>query len=211
VSTDATQDRQAEFVYPQDETLTRSEGLTPSQTVGPFFHDALPYDLGPRLAGPERGGAVRLSGRVFDGEGTPLPDAMLEIWQADESGRFVDQPGIYAEPAADGFRGFGRCATDAEGRYEFHTVKPAGVPTVDGQAQAPHIAVSVFARGMLRRVVTRVYFDDEAAANATDPLLSAVDEDRRGTLVASKSDDGYRFDVRIQGADETVFLDVFAR
>jgi protocatechuate 3,4-dioxygenase, alpha subunit len=203
--------QRAEFVYPQDESLSRSEGVTPSQTVGPFFHYALPYDFGPRLAGPGRTGAIRLSGHVLDGEGAPVPDALLEVWQADESGQLTDRPGIYTESTGDGFRGFGRCATDADGRYEFRTVKPAAVPTVDGQAQAPHIAMSVFARGMLRRVVTRVYFDDEAAANATDPLLSAVDEDRRDTLVASKAEDGYRFDVRIQGADETVFLDVFAR
>jgi protocatechuate 3,4-dioxygenase, alpha subunit len=210
---DVTQDanEQAEFVYRQDESLTRSEGVTPSQTVGPFFHYALPYDFGPRLAGPGRPTAVRLSGRVLDGEGAAVPDALLEIWQADESGWLPDRPGIYTEATGDGFRGFGRCTTDAAGHYEFRTVKPAGVPTVDGQAQAPHIAMSVFARGMLRRVVTRVYFDDETAANATDPLLSAVDEERRATLVASKAEDGYRFDVRIQGADETVFLDVFAR
>jgi protocatechuate 3,4-dioxygenase, alpha subunit len=203
--------RRAEFVYPQDETLSRSEGVTPSQTVGPFFHYALPYDVGPRLVGPGRAGRIRLSGVVLDGQGAAVPDAMLEVWQADESGRFTDRPGIFTEPVGDGFRGFGRCATDADGRYEFHTVKPAGVPTVDGRAQAPHIAMSVFGRGMLRRVVTRVYFADEAEANAADPLLSAVDADRRGTLVASEAEDGYRFDVRIQGADETVFLDVFAR
>lgn len=188
-----------------------SPGPTPSQTVGPFFHDALPYPAGPAVAGASRPGAFTLHGHVYDGAGDPIPDAMVEVWQADEHGRFVDRPGIYEAPAPDGFRGFGRCATDPDGHFAFTTVKPAGVPTADGESQAPHLAVSVFARGMLRRVVTRVYFDDEAAANETDPLLSAVDPARRGTLVAARDESGYRFDVRLQGADETVFLDVFGR
>lgn len=199
------------FDYPQDDTLTALPGLTPSQTVGPFFHDALPYEHGPVVAGPDRAGAFALSGRVLDGEGAPVPDALVEIWQADETGTFVAEPGIYREVTGTGFRGFGRCPTDTEGRYALRTVKPGPVPTLDGAAQAPHIAMSVFARGMLRRVVTRVYFDDEAAANAADPLLASVEETRRATLVATRDGDGYRFDVHIQGADETVFLDVFAR
>ncbi len=119
-------------------------------------------------------------------------------------------PGIYAAPAADGFRGFGRAATDEDGHYSFTTVKPAGVLTQDGAAQAPHIAMSVFARGMLRRVVTRVYFDDEAEANASDPLLTSVEASRVPTLVAVSESGGYRFDVRLQGDGETVFLDVSA-
>lgn len=191
---------------------TRSQtapGLTPSQTVGPFFHYALPYDAGPRLVAEGSDGVVRLSGVVLDGEGAPIPDALVEIWQAGPDGIFPEQPGVYDEPTA--FRGFGRCATDAGGGYEFVTLKPAGVPTVDGTAQAPHIAMSVFARGMLRRVVTRVYFDDEAGANASDPLLQELPADRAETLVAARTDGGYRFDVRIQGDHETVFLDVFAR
>jgi protocatechuate 3,4-dioxygenase alpha subunit len=199
------------FVYPQDDTLTRSEGPTPSQTVGPFFHDALPYDFGPHVAGPDRAGRIRLAGRVLDGAGAPVTDAMVEIWQADESGRFVDRPGIYEESSGEGFRGVGRCPTDDDGRYGFHTVKPGTVPTVDGRPQAPHIAMSVFGRGMLRRVVTRVYFDDEPSANHTDPLLRSVADARRTTLVATSTDDGYGFDVHIQGDQETVFLDVFAR
>lgn len=200
-----------DFTYQQDDSLTRSEGSTPSQTVGPFFHDALPYPNGPRVVGPDRAGGIRVAGQVTDGDGMPVSDALLEIWQADESGRFVEAPGIYEEATGDTFRGFGRCATDDEGRYEFLTVKPAAVRTVDGLEQAPHIAMSVFARGMLRRAVTRVYFDDEPRANASDPLLSSVEAIRRSTLIATSSKDGYRFDVRIQGDDETVFLDVFAR
>jgi protocatechuate 3,4-dioxygenase alpha subunit len=184
-------------------------GLTPSQTVGPFFHYALPYDAGPRLVPEDAPDAIRLSGAVLDGEGRPVPDALVEIWQAGPDGKFCAHPGLYDEPTA--FRGFGRCGTDADGGYHFRTLKPAGVPTVDGTPQAPHIAMSVFARGMLRRLVTRVYFDDEAPANAADPLLTGLDPARAATLVACGVDDGYRFDVRMQGEQETVFLDVFAR
>ena len=190
--------------------VAASPGPTPSQTVGPFFHYALPYDAGPHVAGPDRPGAFRLSGRVLDGQGTGVGDALVETWQADEHGRFIAEPGIYAEVSATGFRGFGRCATDGDGRFELRTVKPGPVPTAGGQRQAPHIALSVFARGMLNRVVTRVYFADEPDANAADPLLASLDVARRQSLVATPTDDGYRFDVHLQGDDETVFLDVFA-
>lgn len=196
------------FVYPVTD-VTASEGVTPSQTVGPFFHYALPYNNGSQVAGAARAGVFRLWGRVLDGDGTPIPDSLVEIWQSDEQGSFVEEPGIFEHPTDNGFRGFGRSATDVEGLYEFFTVKPGTVPTASGLGQAPHIAMSVFARGMLRRVVTRVYFDDEP--NQSDPLLASVEEARRPTLVASRVDDGYRFDVHIQGDDETVFLDVFER
>jgi protocatechuate 3,4-dioxygenase, alpha subunit len=195
-----------EFIYEVTD-VPASQGVTPWQTVGPFFHFALPYDEGSAVVGASREGAVRLHGYVYDGEGNGLPDALLEIWQADESGSFVDEPGIFTAPADDGFRGFGRAATDEDGHYTFRTVKPAGVPTQDGAMQAPHIAVSVFARGMLRRAVTRVYFDD-SPENESDPLLSSLDEARAATLVAVWYEGGYRFDVRLQGDDETVFLDV---
>jgi protocatechuate 3,4-dioxygenase, alpha subunit len=184
-------------------------GLTPSQTVGPFFHYALPYDAGPRLVPEDTPDAVWLSGSVLDGDGHPVPDSLVEIWQAGPDGKFCEHPGLYDEPTQ--FRGFGRCDTDAEGVYRFRTLKPAGVPTLDGNPQAPHIAMSVFARGMLRRLVTRVYFDDEAQANAADPLLSGLDPARAATMVARGVEGGYRFDVRMQGEQETVFLDVFAR
>ena len=197
------------YSYEQHDDVIASDGPTPSQTVGPFFHDALPYDGGPRLAGVDRAGAITLSGRVLDGEGTPIPDALVEIWQADEQGR-LESDGVHGEVAAGGFRGFGRCATDVDGGYAFRTVKPGAVATVDGRRQAPYVAMSVFARGLLQRVVTRVYFDDEPTANAADPLLAAVAPDRRSTLIATGVDGGYRFDVRVQGVDETVFLDVLA-
>lgn len=200
----------SEYTYEVSD-VAASPGVTPHQTVGPFFHFALPYDDGPRVAGPDRPGVLRLTGRVLDGDGTGIGDALVEVWQADEHGRFATGPGIYEGVPDDGFRGFGRCPTDEDGTFTFHTVKPAGVPTSDGVPQAPHIAMSVFARGMLRRAVTRVYFDDEPEANAADPLVSAVDEARRATLMAAPTGDGYRFDVHLQGDDETVFLDVFAR
>ena len=197
-----------EYIYEVTDVPV-SEGPTPWQTVGPFFHYALPYADGSSVAGHSRPGALTLHGRVYDGEGTGLPDALVEIWQADEQGSFVDDPGILEAPAPDGFRGFGRCPTDEDGHYTFTTVRPAGVPTEDGAAQAPHVAMSVFARGMLRRVVTRVYFED-SPENDSDPLLSEVGPSRSATLVATRDEGGYRFDVRLQGADETVFLDVSA-
>lgn len=198
------------FTYPVND-VEASSGLTPSQTVGPFFHYALPYETGPYVAGPDHPGAIVLSGRVLDGQGDPVPDSLVEIWQADEQGRFVEEPGVYADVTGGGFRGFGRCPTDQDGRYHFRTVRPGSVPTTDGTPQAPHIAMSVLARGMLRRVVTRVYFPDEPEANAADPLLGFLDEARRPTLLATDHGSGYRFDVHLQGDDETVFLDVFAR
>jgi protocatechuate 3,4-dioxygenase alpha subunit len=194
-----------EPTYPVS-TVPASPGVTPSQTVGPFFHAALPYESGSSVVGTSRPGAVTLHGRVYDGQGDPVPDALVEVWQADESGAFATEPGILSAPAADGFRGFGRCPTDPEGRYAFTTVRPGAVPTLDGTPQAPHVAMSVFARGMLRRVVTRVYFE-----TADDPLLSSLPDDRAATLVAVAEDGGYRFDVHLQGPHETVFLDVFAR
>jgi protocatechuate 3,4-dioxygenase, alpha subunit len=198
-----------EFIYEVTDVPV-SEGVTPWQTVGPFFHYALPYDDGSLVAGESREGVFTLHGYVYDGQGDPIPDSLVEIWQADESGDFVSSPGIFEAPPADGFRGFGRSATDTDGHYWFRTVKPAAVPTAEGAAQAPHIAMSMFARGMLRRVVTRVYFDDESAANESDPLLSSLDATESTTLVAKADAEGYRFDIRLQGADQTVFLDVAA-
>lgn len=182
--------------------------VAPSQTVGPFFGYALPYAQGPYVTAPDFPGAFILHGRVLDGNSDPVPDALVEVWQADPAGDLSRRPGIYQHPR--GFRGFGRCGTDDEGRYWFRTVRPGPVPTGDGQEQAPHVGVTVFARGLLRQLVTRIYFPDEVAANATDPLLSRVGEDRRGTLVADPDGDGgFVFDIHLQGDKETVFLDVF--
>jgi protocatechuate 3,4-dioxygenase alpha subunit len=163
---------------------------TPSQTVGPYFSIGLPWPDGPEVV-PD--GDVWIRGVVLDGEREPIPDALVETWQADPSGRYE----------VEGFRGFGRCPTAADGSYAIRTVKPGAV---DGQA--PHIAVSVFARGLLDRVVTRIYFPEDAEAHAADPVLSGLDEQARATLVAVREEGGYRFDVRLQGPDETVFFSV---
>ena len=166
---------------------------TPSQTVGQYFSIGLPWEDGPDVVPAGTEGAIWLRGRVLDGEREPIPDALIETWQADPEGR-------YETP---GFRGFGRCPTDETGAWAIRTVKPGAAG-----GQAPHIAVSVFARGLLHRVVTRIYFPDEAEANAIDPVLAALDETARATLVAVQEADGYRFDVRLQGPDETVFFAV---
>lgn len=195
-----------DYVYEVTD-LPASPGPTPWQTVGPFFHGALVYAAGPQVAGAERPGALTLRGHVYDGQGDSVPDALVEVWQPDESGAFVAEPRIYEPPTADGFRGFGRCPTDEDGNYAFTTVRPGGVPADDGADPAPYLAMSVLARGMLRRAVTRVYFDD-APQNAADPLLAGLGADRAATLVATSEPGGYLFEVRLHGADETVFLDV---
>jgi protocatechuate 3,4-dioxygenase alpha subunit len=178
-------------------------GATPSQTVGPFFAFGLPYPDGPRVVPEWRADAIRLRGRVTDGEGAPVPDAMIEIMQADTAGRIPRAVGALRRDGAD-FSGFGRCDTDPAGNYWFTTLRPGQV----GGA-APYIAMLVFARGLLKPVATRVYLPEEQAANTADPLLSAVPTDRRGTLVAVAEGNGsYRFDIRLQGAGETVFLAV---
>jgi protocatechuate 3,4-dioxygenase alpha subunit len=180
---------------------------TPSQTVGPFFALGLPWPDGPNVVSESTQGSFWLRGAVLDGEGTPVPDSMVETWQADPDGRFdhPDDP----RGAGAGFRGFGRSCADPDGRYAILTVKPGMVPAADGTPQAPHIDVSVFARGLLKRVITRIYFADEASANAEDPVLSRIpDPDARSTLIAEATDDGYRFDIRLQGERETVFFEL---
>lgn len=185
-------------------------GVTPSQTVGPFLAIALPWADGPEVVPIATPGAVRVSGRLYDGNGDVVQDGLVETWQADAAGRFAhpDDPRGAAAGTPSGFRGFGRCPTDDDGGWHVVTVKPGAVPTADGRPQAPHIDVSVFARGLLDRVVTRIYFPDEQAANAADPVLSAVDASRRHTLVATRDGDAVRFDIHLQGPDETVFFDL---
>jgi protocatechuate 3,4-dioxygenase alpha subunit len=182
--------------------------LTPSQTVGPYFSIGLTWEDGPFAVGEDTPGALRLRGRVTDGDGEPVRDAMVESWQADPEGRFAHPEDPRGPATTPGFRGFARAATNADGEWEIVTVKPGAVPGPGGAPQAPHIDLSVFARGLLNRVVTRVYFADEAEANAADPVLAGVPEGRRPTLVAEPAPGGYRFDVRLQGADETVFFAV---
>jgi protocatechuate 3,4-dioxygenase alpha subunit len=178
---------------------------TPSQTVGPFFEYALPYEGGARLVSPADPDAIRIVGAMIDGDGRPVDDALVEIWQANRHGRYRHPEDTREKlPLEDGFAGFGRCATDAEGRFEFLTVKPGAA---DGQA--PHIAVCVFARGLLRHLYTRIYFPDEAAANAADPLLASIGDPRlRSTLIARALDGVLAFDIHLQGERQTAFLDV---
>ena len=159
---------------------------TPSQTVGPFFHDALAYEGGDHVVGADDPDAICIEGRVLDGAGDPVPDALLETWQANHAGRYAHSEDSRREPPLEaGFSGFGRVATDDEGRFALVTVKPGAVPGPGGAMQAPHIDVSVFARGLLQRLVTRVYFPDEPDANAADPVLGSIRDAReRATLIA---------------------------
>ncbi len=181
---------------------------TPSATVGPYLSIGLTWDDGPYAVAPDAPGAVWIRGTVYDGRDDPVLDAMVETWQADPDGRF-DHPDDPRGPSSyPGFRGFARAQTAGDGRFGICTLKPGRVPDGDGGLQAPHIDVSVFARGLLDRVVTRIYFEDEAEANAEDPVLRSLPEDRRATLLARRTDDGYRFDVHLQGDRETVFFDV---
>ncbi len=177
-------------------------GLTPSQTVGPFLSIGLHWDDGPHAVPDGTAGAVRIGGVLLDGAGDPVGDGVVETWQADADGAFAPRPG---------FRGLARSLTGADGTWEVLTVMPAPLPTPDGEVEAPHLDVSVFARGLLDRLVTRVYFPDQSA-NDTDPVLRAVPPSRRGTLVARAVPGGYRFDIRLQGhqggGDETVFFDL---
>ena len=179
--------------------------VTPSQTVGPFLSLGLTWERG-RFVVPEGApGAVTISGTVFDAAGEPVADGLVETWQADPDGRFdhPDDPRGAVAPAVDGFLGFGRCATDERGRYEIVTVPPGPL----GDGQAPHLDVSVFARGLLDRVVTRIYLPGPAAAHAADPVLSALPPERAATLVAHEDGPGaLRFDVRLGGDHETVFF-----
>ena len=182
--------------------------LTPSQTVGPFFGILAPARGRVRLRSDGCAGVpIEVAGCVRDGTGRAVPDALLEIWQADAAGR-CRHPEDPRRGAADpSFAGFGRVHTDDAGRFAVETVKPGRVPG-PGRLQAPHLLVGLFARGLLTRLVTRIYFDDEPS-NAGDPILARVPPDRRPTLVAaSQGGRSYRFDVALQGPDETVFFDV---
>jgi protocatechuate 3,4-dioxygenase alpha subunit len=184
-----------------------SFATTPSQTVGPYFAIGLPFDAGPHAVVPGTAGAFTISGTVYDGAGEPVPDNLIETWQPDPEGRFADLHGHGGPSRLEGFRGFARSGyEDGDGSWEILTVKPGALPDPSGVLQAPHIAVSVFARGMLQRCVTRIYFADEPEANAADPVLSSVPEDRRHTLLAHLAGGAYRFDIRLQGTAETVFF-----
>ena len=188
-----------------------STGPTPSQTIGPFFHDALTGEDRFELVPPDHPEAVRIEGVVYDGAGDLVPDAMVEIWQANRAGRYNDPTDARDDLPLDPetFSGFGRSATDSGGEFSFVTVKPGPVPGPDGSLQAPHVMVSVFARGLLKRLVTRIYFPDEGEANAQDPVLSAIgDPELRETLVAHDRGDALRFDIHLQGENQTAFFEL---
>jgi protocatechuate 3,4-dioxygenase alpha subunit len=174
---------------------------TPGQTVGPFYGYALPYPGDNELVRPGHRDAIRLHGTVYDGAGNPVPDALLEIWQAGPDGQVPQAEGSLRR---DGwtFTGFGRTAVDDNGYYSFTTVEPGATEA----GSAPFFAMTIFARGLLNRLFTRIYLPGDEAALAADRLLGTVAEDRRSTLVATRDEDGYRFDVRLQGEGETVFL-----
>jgi protocatechuate 3,4-dioxygenase, alpha subunit len=201
--------------------------ITPSQTVGPFFayglapnsrcqwdpngHYSWKQTVGADLVTPDATGQkIRIEGCITDGDGKAINDAMIEIWQADSQGRYAHARGEKPRPNAK-FTGFGRSATDKDGVFSFDTVKPGAVAGPSDKPQAPHIVVCIFSRGMLRQVYTRLYFSDEAA-NGADAILNLVPADRRGTLIAHKQPGGviplYRFDIRVQGNNETVFFDI---
>ena len=195
---------------------------TPSQTAGPYVHiglapgaagfDIYERELGWDIAGPNAAGErIRVEGQVIDGTGSPIKDVLLEAWQANAAGIYAHPEGGAVE---DGFRGWGRVITDFDtGEWAFETVKPGAVMGRGGKMMAPHINLWIVARGINVGLNTRMYFDDEAAANAADPVINLIEwENRRATLIAKRSErDGmpvYRFDIRVQGTDETVFFDV---
>jgi protocatechuate 3,4-dioxygenase, alpha subunit len=200
-----------------DDATRGRRGITPSQTVGPFFH----YSLTPKAYGiaeivtddllteDAAGERIRIEGRIVDGDGQPVADAMIEIWQADGEGRYASPADGRARPNTR-FKGFGRAECDGEGRFRFITVKPGPVPGPNGTVQAPHVNVSIFARGLLNRLFTRIYFEGEAA-NASDPILALVPEEARATLIARRTGGGgeatYTLDIHLQGENETVFFD----
>jgi protocatechuate 3,4-dioxygenase, alpha subunit len=175
---------------------------TPSQTAGPFVSIGTEWDAAGRLAEEGSPAAITVTGTVFDGRGEPVSDAMLEFWQADPEGRFPPE-------TAPTWTGFTRSLTDKDGHFRLVTVKPGCVPGPDGEPQGPHIAVSLFARGLLQRLVTRIYFSDEGARNAADPLLAGLaDASLANRLVANRAAVGsvYELDIRLQGEEETIFF-----
>jgi protocatechuate 3,4-dioxygenase alpha subunit len=183
---------------------------TASQTVGPFFEVGLTDTPVNEIVSADTPGAIRIEGVVTDGQGAPVPDAMIEIWQAAPSARYPSpEDPRHSLPLEEGFSGFGRAGTDQSGTFWFRTVKPGPVPWLDGRPQAPHLDLSVFARGLGKRLVTRLYFPDEQEANVVDPVLSLVeDPDLRSTLIAVPSDGVLRFDIRLQGEGETCFFQI---
>lgn len=186
--------------------MSEDLGRTPSQTVGPFLAIALPWPDGPDVIAE---GGLTISGYLLDGAGVPVPDGLIETWQADPGGRFDHPDDPRGAVRYPGFRGFGRCPTDSDGRYRIRTVKPGMLPSPDGETEAPHLNITVFARGLLHHLVTRMYFPDEPTANDNDPLLRRLARNERAALVAVPAGpDRLRFDIHLQGERETPFFTV---
>jgi protocatechuate 3,4-dioxygenase alpha subunit len=183
--------------------------LTPFQTVGPFFAICLSEAGCARLATEDAiGRHITIEGTVRDGAGAPVPDSLVEIWQANAAGRYAHPDDRQVKPLDPNFSGYGRAPTDDDGRFVIETVMPGRVPGPEDTLQAPHLLLGILARGILTRLVTRLYFDDEASTSE-DPILALVPAPRRSTLIAKNvGDDRYRFDLVLQGDGETVFFDV---
>ena len=186
---------------------------TPSNTVGPFFHLGMDRPEWADLTRDNpQGEKIAIEGRIIDGDGAPVPDAVVEVWQANAAGRYRHSDDRQDDKPIDpNFRGFGRAATNGEGRFRIVTIKPGPVPGRGNALQAPHINVALFARGLLKHLFTRIYFADEAA-NASDPLLSSIDDDTVRSSLLARREGGtppvYRFDIVMQGEGETAFLDI---
>lgn len=179
-----------------------------SQTVGPYLHIGLTWLITPSIAAlGMKGERVTLQGRLIDGNGTGVGDGLIEIWQADGGGRYAHPQDRQKKALQKGFRGFGRVPTDSRGAFRFSTIKPGRVPGPGGKLQAPHLSVTVFMRGLLKQLSTRVYFPGDSA-NAQDPVLKLVPAARRATLVARRKGRGVlEWNIVLQGKDETVFFD----
>lgn len=185
---------------------------TPSQTVGPFFHLGCTEQasVGSLVTPSTKGERIRLVCRVFDGDGQPVPDAMIEIWQANAEGRYAHPEDVQQKPLDPNFNGFGRLASDEQGSCVFETIMPGSVPGNDDTFQSPHINVSIFARGVLKRLATRIYFAGNPT-NTEDPILALVPAERRSTLLAqpdATDKTRWLFDIHLCGKNETVFFDV---
>jgi protocatechuate 3,4-dioxygenase alpha subunit len=193
--------------------------LTPSQTVGPFFHDALMRDdarCDVLTSDSTEGTRIRIDGRVLDGDGAGVPDAVIEIWQANHHGRYNHPADARDLPLDPAFTGYGRIATQGDGKFCFTTIKPGAVPFDRRRLQAPHISVAVLGRGLLNHLYTRIYFEDEQLT-AVDPVLQRIPPDRRPTLIARRignepgRDKVYKIDIVLQGTGETVFFEIAGR
>jgi protocatechuate 3,4-dioxygenase alpha subunit len=178
------------------------------QTVGPYLHIGLNWLITRDIAGRGvKGERVTIAGRLIDGNGAGVSDGLVEIWQANADGKYAHPEDSQKKTLEKGWRGFGRIPTDAKGAFRFTTIKPGRVPGPDGALQAPHLVVSVFMRGLLKHLTTRIYFPDEAAANAEDPILKLVPAARRTTLIPKRNGKALEWDIVLQGKGETVFFD----